>query len=75
MSTVRDSLIAARDNLAAQLEAITRSPKPTYSDNGQSYSWKEYQEFLIERIRQLKIDIDNEQDGDDIVEEISQYYP
>ena len=74
MASVRDSLTTARDNLAAQLEEITRRPKPTYSVDGQSYSWQQYQEFLIAQIRALKVDIDNEQDGDDIVEEISQMW-
>lgn len=75
MSAVRDSLIVARDNFAAQLQEISQSPKPTYSVDGRSYSWTEYQAFLIEKIRELKVDIDNEQDGDDIVVEVSQLYP
>lgn len=73
-AAIKASLEQARDNYAAQLEQISKAPKPTYSVEGRSYSWTEYQQFLIEKLRELKKDIDDEQDGDDIVEEVSRVF-
>lgn len=41
------SIQAALDNTAALLEEITRSPKPSYSVHGHTFSWSEYQAQLV----------------------------
>lgn len=46
-------LAATRDNYAQILLEMSARPKPTYSVNGQSFSWVEYQSFLRESIKQL----------------------
>jgi hypothetical protein len=40
MASYLDNLLAARDNVAANLAAITADPKPNYSVDGQSVSWQ-----------------------------------
>lgn len=76
MMAVIDSLRTARTNYAAQLEALSASPKPTYNVDGQSFSWTEYQKFLLESIRQLDEAIASADDGGDgIVEEITEFIP
>jgi hypothetical protein len=47
----------------------------TYSAEGRSFTWTEYQAYLVAKIEELKLMIDNEQDGEEIVEEVSQLYP
>lgn len=71
MSTNKTNLQKARDNLIANLEEITRSPKPTYSIDGETWSWTEYQQYLIKAIAEMKLLIEGE-DDDDIVEELSE---
>lgn len=74
--SVIDSLRTARANYAAQLEQLSASPKPTYNVDGQSFSWTEYQKFLLESIDDLNKRIaDADEDGDGIVEEITEYLP
>lgn len=53
MATVKENLITARDNFAANLASISASHKPTYSINGQSISWVDYMRFLQEQIALL----------------------
>lgn len=53
MAVWLDNLVIARDNLSAQLAAITANPKPNYSVDGESYSWMEYQRFLNDQIAGL----------------------
>ncbi|HEX4132478.1 MAG TPA: hypothetical protein VHZ24_20775 [Pirellulales bacterium] len=40
MSNLLQNLITARDNIAANLAAITANPKPSYSIDGQRVSWQ-----------------------------------
>ena len=47
------SLIAARDNAAAMLVEITKSPKPSYTVHGHSVSWTEYQKMLLGQIAEI----------------------
>jgi hypothetical protein len=47
------SLVAARNQCAAQLVQITLDPKPSYSAYGRKYSWNEYQAMLTEQINEL----------------------
>jgi hypothetical protein len=40
VATYLENLVTTRDQVAANLAAITASPKPTYSIDGQSVSWE-----------------------------------
>lgn len=40
MATYLENLTTARDQIAANLAAITANPKPNYSIDGQSVSWQ-----------------------------------
>lgn len=73
MPTTKETLIQTRKNLIAVREEISRSPKPSYSIDGQSVSWTEYMAMLGEQIAGLKMEIDSE-DDDDIVEEHTQAF-
>ena len=48
-----DDLVAARANIAARLREITATPKPSYSIDGQTFSWTEYFEALARQYRSL----------------------
>lgn len=52
--TALADLYTARDNMAHTLADISANPKPNYSISGdggsRSFSWTEYQKFLIESI-------------------------
>lgn len=48
-----DDLVAARANIAARLREITATPKPSYSIDGQTFSWTEYFEALSRQYRSL----------------------
>lgn len=41
MATYQENLVTTRDQIAASLVAMTASPKPTYSIDGESYSWQQ----------------------------------
>lgn len=51
--TLLANLIAARDNIGAQLAAMTASPKPTYSIDGESVSWTDHFNSLVQRSEDL----------------------
>jgi hypothetical protein len=53
MATAVENLTTARDNYAAILAEISATPKPTYSVHGHSYSWTEYQRFLMDKMGEL----------------------
>ena len=46
----RASVEKLRDDAMTALTAITENPKPSYSADGQSFSWGEYARMLQERI-------------------------
>lgn len=48
-----DSLIQAQTNIATQLAAVTANPKPSYSIDGKTVSWTEYQAMLIQQLETL----------------------
>lgn len=54
MATYAENLTTARDQMAAQLASITASPKPTYSENGRTMSWVEYQKFLLDGLKEIE---------------------
>lgn len=63
MPTYAENLTIARDGYAAKLAAMAvDDPKTTYSIDGQSYSWNEYQAFLLDAMERLDAKI-NEQPG------------
>lgn len=49
----QDNLIATRDQIAARLVEITAQPKPSYSVDGESYSWSEYFQALANQLKGL----------------------
>lgn len=53
--TVVADLTTARENYAARLAAISAltEDKPSYSVDGRSISWTEYQAFLVDKIEHL----------------------
>ncbi len=42
MASYADNLTTAKNNIAAQLAAMTLNPKPSYSIDGESVSWGEH---------------------------------
>lgn len=50
-------LIAARDNIAAQLVEITADPKPTYSIDDQWIDWDTHFKALTDRLDRLNASI------------------
>lgn len=53
MATDAENLRTARSNFIAQLAAISASPKPSYSVNGQQFDWVGYYTFLTQQIAQI----------------------
>ena len=47
MATYKENLETARDEWAERLADLVANPKPTYSLDGKSVSWVEYQQFLL----------------------------
>lgn len=60
-SALVTSLTTARDALAARLAEIAAAtaPKLTYTENGRTFSWTEYQIFLTDKIEALDRQIAN----------------
>lgn len=52
-----DDLQSAYNQMATRMKEITASPKPSYSIDGESYSWAEYQSFLLTGMKQLREEI------------------
>lgn len=63
--TVTDKLKAARESYADKLVAIAGQEKAriTYSVDGRSLSWTEYQRFLLDAIDQLDKAIEKREAG------------
>jgi hypothetical protein len=53
MSDYLQNLIAARDNVAAQLVEITADPKPSYSIDDQWIDWTTHFKALTDRLERL----------------------
>lgn len=47
------NLATARSSYVSQLVSLAANPKPSYSVNGQSFSWTEYQRFLTEQVKAI----------------------
>ncbi len=66
MATDLQNLVAIRSNIIAtlaaeQVYAATHGPKLTYSLDGESYSWTEWEEAAARKIALLNTLIQNEQ--------------
>lgn len=57
MPTYLENLLTARDNIAANLAAITADPKPNYSIDGQSVSWQGLFDSYMAQLAQLDAQI------------------
>ena len=58
MATYAENLTTARDQIAANLVSMTASPKPTYSIDGESYSWGELFQLYTNQLSVLNAAID-----------------
>ena len=54
-SVQKTSLETARSNYVSTLATLSTEVKPTYNVNGQSFSWVEYQRFLLEQIDKIDL--------------------
>jgi len=45
-----DQLNAIKANTLAQIAEVSAERKPSYSENGQSFSWTEYLDYLQRRV-------------------------
>lgn len=57
MPTYLENLIAARDNVAANLADITATPKPNYTIDGQTVSWQSLFDSYLEHLERLDAQI------------------
>jgi hypothetical protein len=51
--TDAENLAQTRTNYITTLAAISANPKPTYSVAGRSFSWTEYQKFLLDMVKSI----------------------
>lgn len=58
--SAQSDLQTAYENYAGILRQVTATPKPSYSVDGKSYSWTEYQAFIITQMKELKCLIQQE---------------
>lgn len=49
-----EELTTIRDQVIARMKAITESPKPTYSIDGESYSWESYFSMLSNQVKTIE---------------------
>lgn len=58
---VIDSLNTAKANYAALLAQISANPRPTYTVGQQTFSWMEFQKFIMEQIKAIneQINVEN----------------
>lgn len=54
MPTAVQNLQTAYDQMAARLVEMTANPKPSYTEQGRSRSWTEYQKFLLDGMKLLR---------------------
>lgn len=50
MATVLENLAAAEANFTALLVDMSANPKPSYTVGDRTFSWTEYQQFLLKAI-------------------------
>lgn len=66
MATYQENLITTRDQIAANLVAMTASPKPTYSIDGQSVSWESLFATYTSQLAALNLQISQADGGYEI---------
>ena len=71
MATIAENLATAKANYAAQLAEISASPKPSYSVAGRSFSWAEYQRFLLEQMATIDVQLASESPNEVYIEGFS----
>lgn len=54
MATYQQNLLTTRDNIGAILAEISADPKPSYSLDGESYSWSEYFAMLTTQLKGIE---------------------
>lgn len=54
MPTPLQNLQTAYANYTAILAEITVSPKPSYTLDGETYNWMEYQQFILDKVLLLE---------------------
>lgn len=54
MATRAENLDSAIDNVCRQLKDLTDNPKPSYSLDGESYSWSEHWAMLNRQLIDLE---------------------
>ena len=57
MATYLENLQTARDQIAANLAAITAEPKPNYSIDGQSVSWQDLCDAYLRQLAAIDAQI------------------
>ncbi len=50
MATDLENIQTIKSNTLAQLAELSASRKPSYSENGRSFSWNEYLKLLQDRV-------------------------
>ena len=53
MPTDLENLRSIKSQLIAALADLTANPKPTYSVNGQSFSWSEHRAGLMQQLTEV----------------------
>lgn len=53
MATDAENLLTIRSNLLAKLAEISADPKPSYSINGQSVSWDQHRQSLLNEVKMI----------------------
>lgn len=53
MPTDLQNLATAKSNLISTLASITANPQPSYSLDGESVSWADYQRMLTDQIKAI----------------------
>ena len=61
MADYLENLLTARDNVAANLAAITADPKPNYTVDGQSVSWQSLFDSYMAQLEKLDAQINGAQ--------------
>jgi hypothetical protein len=57
VATFLENLSTARDNIAANLAAMTADPKPNYTIDGQSVSWQSLFDSYLQQLEKLNAQI------------------
>lgn len=68
-----DDLREAYTNMAARLKEITATPKPTYTIDGQTVLWGQYQRLLLEQMKNLRAEIEAGDEETFLVNETQAY--